>query len=62
MSKQNNTNSSQYQDRGRNHQGEGIVHEDHKQVLKQDETNQGEEGSPNLIPGGAPVGEKSKKK
>lgn len=62
MSKQNNANPGQYYDRGRNHQGEGIVQEDHKQNLKQKETDQGKEGDPNFIPGETPVGEKSKKK
>jgi hypothetical protein len=61
MSKQNNVNPGNYYDGDRNHQGEGIVQEEHKQNLKKSEKNGGEEGSPNFIPGEAPVGKKSEK-
>jgi hypothetical protein len=61
MSKQNNVNPNFYNEGDRNHQGEGIVHEEHKQDLKKHEKRQGQEGSPNFIPGEAPVGEKSDK-
>ena len=59
MSKQNNVNPGAYDEGDRNHQGEGIVHEDHKRALKQDETAQAEEGR-NFIPGEAPVGQPGK--
>ena len=59
MSKQNNTNPNFYYEGDRNHQGEGIVHDEHKQNLKKREKQQGEEGQPNFIPGEAPTGEKS---
>ena len=59
MSKQNNTNPNYYEG-DRNHQGEGIVQEDHKRNLRQNEKEQqGKEGDRNFIPGEAPVGEKS---
>jgi hypothetical protein len=61
MSKQNNVNPNFYNEGDRNHQGEGIVQEDHKRNLKQTEKDQGKEGSRNFIPGEAPVGEKSEK-
>ena len=61
MSKQNNVNPSQYQDGDRNHQGEGIVHQDEKHKHEQQEGKPGKEGTPNFIPGAAPVGEKKKK-
>ena len=59
MSKQNNINPGNYYDGDRNHQGEGIVQEDHKRKLKESEKQQGNEGERNFIPGEAPVGEKS---
>ena len=59
MSKQNNSNPNFYYEGDRNHQGEGIVQEDHKQKLKESEKQQGKEGDRNFIPGEAPVGEKS---
>ena len=61
MSKHNNVNPNFYYEGDRNHQGEGIVHEEHKQDLKKHEKQQGKEGSRNFIPGEAPVGEKSDK-
>ena len=62
MSKSNNVNPNFYYEGDRNHQGEGIVHEEHKQRMGQEKARQeGEPGSPNFIPGEAPVGEKSKK-
>ena len=62
MSKQNNTNPDFYNEGDRNHQGEGIVHDEHKQRMGQEKARQGDEGSENFIPGEAPVGEKSDKK
>ena len=61
MSKQNNTNPNYYKDGDRNRQGDGIVHEEHKDHLSQNKANQsaGKEGQPNFIPGAAPVGKKS---
>ena len=59
MSKQNNINPGNYYDGDRNHQGEGIVQEDHKRKLKESEKQQGNEGDRNFIPGESPVGEKS---
>ena len=61
MSKQNNVNPGVYYDGDRNHQGEGIVQEEHKERLRQNEkkAKEGKEGEPNFIPGEAPVGEKS---
>ena len=61
MSKQNNTNPNFYYEGDRNHQGEGIVHEEHKDKLSQSNKKQGKEGQPNFIPGEAPVGKKSDK-
>lgn len=63
MSKQNNTNPNFYYDGDRNHQGEGIVQEEHKERLRQNDKNatKGKEGQPNFIPGEAPVGETSDK-
>lgn len=64
MSKQNDVNPGQYYDGDRNHQGEGIVQEEHKQKLKEQqksEGKQGQQGQPNYIPGEAPAGEKSSK-
>ena len=60
MSKQNNTNPNSYKDGDRYHQGEGIVHEEHKDHLGQNKANQsaGKEGQPNFIPGADPVGKK----
>ncbi len=60
MSKNNNMNPGQYYDGDRNHQGEGIVQEDHKEKLKEAEKRQGKEGEKNFIPGEAPTGEKKK--
>ncbi|MBK5259600.1 MAG: hypothetical protein JJE51_08400 [Thermoanaerobaculia bacterium] len=60
MSKNNNMNPGQYYDGDRNHQGEGIVQEDHKEKLKEAEKRQGKEGEKNFIPGEAPAGEKKK--
>ena len=64
MSKQNNVNPNFYYEGDRNHQGEGIVHEEHKSKMgeeKRKQKSQGSEGQPNFIPGEAPVGEKSDK-
>ena len=62
MSKYNNMNPDHYYEGDRNHQGEGIVQEEHKQKLRESEKQQqGREGQPNFIPGQAPVGEKSDK-
>ena len=61
MSKQNDVNPNFYYDGDRNHQGEGIVQEEHKQNLNKSKKKEGEEGAPNFIPGEAPVGEKSDK-
>ena len=63
MSKYNNVNPSVYYDGDRNHQGEGIVQEDHKQDLVENtkKATEGREGQPNFIPGEKPVGEKSDK-
>ena len=63
MSKQNNANPNFYKDGDRNHQGEGIVHEDHKERMAEDRKHQseGREGQPNFIPGEAPVGQKKTK-
>lgn len=61
MSKANNVNPGQYDDGNRNHQGEGILHEHHKDVLSHSEkSNSGTQGQPNFIPGEAPVGEQGK--
>jgi hypothetical protein len=59
MSKQNNVNPGNYYEGDRNHQGEGIVHEDHKDRLNQDRARQqqGKEGDANFIPGAKPVGQ-----
>ena len=59
MSKQNNVNPGNYYEGDRNHQGEGIVHEDHKRKLNEElaREHQGKEGQPNFIPGEKPVGE-----
>lgn len=59
MSKQNNVNPGSYDDGDRNHQGEGIVQDDHKRALKQNETSQVDQGR-NFIPGEAPEGEPGK--
>ena len=61
MSKQNNANQNRYKEGDRNHQGEGIVQEEHKRELKETEKKQGQQGEKNFIPGEAPVGEKSGK-
>ena len=61
MSKQNNVNPNFYYEGDRNHQGEGIVHEEHKSRMSESKKNEGEEGAPNFIPGEKPVGEKSDK-
>jgi hypothetical protein len=60
MSKKNNVNPNFYYEGDRNHQGEGIVQEEHKQNLKQAEKRQGKQGQRNFIPGAAPVGESEK--
>ena len=60
MSKKNNVNPRQYDDGNRNHQGEGIVHEDHREVMGQDRASQGREGQPNFIPGESPAGQPGK--
>ena len=57
MSKQNNVNPGNYYDGGRNHQGEGIVHENEKRQLNEKREHQGKEGQSNFIPGEKPVGE-----
>jgi hypothetical protein len=59
MSKHNNRNPNFYDDGTRNHQGEGIVHEDHKHKLNEEKRPEGKEGQPNFIPGEKPVGQKS---
>jgi hypothetical protein len=60
MSKQNNINPGVYYDGDRNHQGEGIVHEEHKSKMnEQQRQSEGKEGERNFIPGEKPVGEKS---
>lgn len=61
MSKQNDVNPNFYYEGDRNHQGEGIVHEEHKSKLneKRKDGSQAKEGQPNFIPGEAPAGEKS---
>ena len=61
MSKSNNVNPNFYYEGDRNHQGEGIVQEEHKEKLAQNKkkATQRKEGEPNYIPGEAPVGEKS---
>lgn len=63
MSKYNNVNPNFYYEGDRNHQGEGIVQEEHKEKLSQNKkkATEGKEGEPNFIPGEAPVGEKSDK-
>ena len=61
MSKPNNANQGAYKDGDRNHQGEGIVHEEEKQDFRNVEKRQGQQGEGNFIPGEAPVGEKSDK-
>jgi hypothetical protein len=61
MSKKNDMNPNVYYEGDRNHQGEGIVQEEHKRKLKESEKNAGREGQQNFIPGEAPVGEKSDK-
>lgn len=58
MSKNNNMNPGQYYDGDRNHQGEGIVQEDHKERLRETEKREGKEGEKNFIPGEKPAGEK----
>jgi hypothetical protein len=61
MSKQNNVNPGQYYDGDRNHHGEGILHEDHRDRMGQDRAAQeGRQGEPNFIPGEAPAGEPGK--
>jgi hypothetical protein len=60
MSKQNDVNPGQYYDGDRNHQGEGIVQEDHKKALRENESSSGREGERNFIPGEAPAGEPGK--
>ena len=59
MSKQNNVNPGNYYDGGRNHQGEGIVQDEHKRKLNEEvaREHQGKEEQPNFIPGEKPVGE-----
>lgn len=59
MSKKNNANPDFYYDRGRNHQGEGILQEENKEKLNENREREENEGSPNFIPGQRPVGEKS---
>jgi hypothetical protein len=61
MSKQNNINPGNYYDGDRNHQGEGIVHDEQKRTLKEElaRDHQGKPGQPNFIPGEKPVGESS---
>ena len=61
MSKQNDTNPNYYKEGDRNHQGEGILQDEHKRNLKETEKKQGQQGEKNFIPGEAPVGEKSDK-
>ena len=60
MSKKNNVNPNFYYEGDRNHQGEGIVQEEHKQHLRQSEKREGKQGERNFIPGAAPVGESGK--
>jgi hypothetical protein len=60
MSKHNNANKNNY-DSGRNHPGDGTVYDEQKAQMGQEKARQNEEGSPNFIPGEAPVGEKSNK-
>lgn len=60
MSKHNNVNPGQYDDGDRNHQGEGIVHEDHRQDMGKNQASRGRQGDANFIPGEAPVGEPGK--
>ena len=53
-----NVNPDHYKTAGRERQGEDIVQEIHKQKFTQAEAARaGQPGSPNFIPGGAPVGE-----
>ena len=61
MSKKNNANPGLYKDGDRNHQGEGILQEEHKERMAQDRKHQPQKegGQPNFIPGEAPVGQKS---
>lgn len=61
MSKQNNVNPGSYYEGDRNHQGEGIVHDEQKRKLNEGRgpQQQGKEGDANFIPGAAPVGETS---
>ena len=54
MSKNNNVNPGQYKVAGRERQGEEVVHEDQKRLMKQ-KSPRGS-GSPNFIPGALPVG------
>jgi hypothetical protein len=61
MSKKNNANPDFYYDRGRNHQGEGILQEQNREKLNESKKTEGNEGEPNFIPGEKPVGEKSGK-
>lgn len=62
MSKHNNANKNNY-DSERNHPGDGTVFEEQKAQMGQEKArqHQGQPGSPNFIPGEAPVGEKSNK-
>jgi len=63
MSKQNDVNPGQYYDGDRNHQGEGIVQDEHKRHLRESESpGSGRHGDRNFIPGEAPVGEKKDEK
>ena len=53
-----NVNPDHYKTAGRERQGEDIVQEIHKQKFTQAEAARGgQPGTPNFIPGGAPVGE-----
>jgi hypothetical protein len=58
MSKRNNVNPDHYVGRGRDRNATGIVHDIQKQQFGTSRNpRRGQPGSPNFIPGAAPVGE-----
>lgn len=57
MSKKINVNPDHYKTAGRERQGEEVVHAANKQQMGKSRRKKGE-GSPNFIPGAAPVGER----
>jgi hypothetical protein len=62
MSKRNNMNPDHYVGRGRDRNSTGIVHDIQKRPFEASRPARRGHGTPNFIPGAAPVGEPGGKK